>query len=106
MQSVVDLARLDVNDAEKTRNPDANMIRFANDAIARILVMRPDLNWGNYATGYTDLALGDNFPLGLEYRKPVSDFIVMCCETSDDPFAIEQRAVQALTLYMKGLGMG
>ena len=106
MQSICDLARLDINDDSKTRNTDANMIQFANDAIARILVMRPDLNFGNYATAYADVALTDNFPLSLEYRKPVSDFIVMCCETADDPFAVEQRAIQALTLYMKGLGMG
>lgn len=106
MQSVLDLARLDINDSEKTRNPDANMLKFANDAIARAYSLRPDLNWGNYQTGYTDLAASDPFPLGLEYRKAVSDFIVMCCETSDDPFAVEQRAIQALKLYMKGLGMG
>lgn len=106
MQSVADLARLDINDVEKTRNPDANMIKFANDAIARIYVVRPDLNWGNYQTGYTDVALTDVFPLPIEYRRPVADFMVMCCETSDDPFAVEQRAIQALALYMKGLGMG
>lgn len=106
VQSVLDLARLDLNDVAKVRNPDANMIQFANDGIAKVLVMRPDLNWGNYSTAYADLTTASSFPLPLEYRPGIANYIVMRCETADDAFANEQRAIQGLTLFLKDLGMG
>ena len=104
MQSIVDLARLDLDDASKVRNADDDMLKYANDAISRAYAIRPDMRFGNYTTTYSDLALTDNFPLELQYRKAVADFIVACCETHDDPFAVEQRALQAMKIYMIDLG--
>lgn len=105
MQSVLDLARLDTDDDAKVRNPDANTIRFANDGIAKAYALRPDLKWGSYATAYVDLTTDAAFPLPLEYRPAIANYITLRCETSDDPFAVEQRAIQALALYMKDLGL-
>ena len=105
MQSVMDLARLDLNDSEKTRNTDTNLLQYANNAIAKIKVMRPDLNWGNYTSAYADLTATDPFPFALEYRPAVANYIVMCAESSDDEFAIEQRAVQGMKLYLSDLGL-
>ncbi len=106
MQSVMDLARLDINDAAKTRNTDVNLLRFANDGVAKALVMRPDLNWGSYNTAYVDLAAGADFPLPLEYRPGIANYIVMRCEVADDPFAVEQRAIQGLKMFLGDLGLG
>lgn len=115
MQSVLDLARIDLNDAKVVsgtstvdtgcRNLDADLIKYANNGIARTLVIRPDLNFGNYAGTFADLTTASSFPLPLEYREPIADYIIMCAESSDDPFAVEQRAIQALKLYMAGLGL-
>ncbi len=106
MQSVIDLARLDINDAAKTRNLDANMIQFANDGIAKAVVMRPDLNYGNYGTAWADLTTASTFPLPLEYRPAIVNYIVMRCETADDTFANEQRAIQGLKMFLGDLGVG
>lgn len=106
IQSVMDLARGDLNDADKVRYADAELLKYANDGIARVKVMRPDLNWGNFATAYSDLLVTNDFPFGLEYRQPIADYIVAMAEKSDDPFAVEQRAVQGLKLFITGLGMG
>lgn len=106
MQSVVDLARLDLNDADKVRHTDVKMLAFANDGVAKTRVMRPDLNWGSYNTAYVDLAAGAPFPFGLEYRPGIANYVVMRCEVADDPFAIEQRAIQGLKLFLSDLGVG
>lgn len=106
MQSVLDLARFDLNDKDKVRNTDAAMIQFANDGIAKAVVIRPDLNWGNYSTAYADLTTASAFPLPLEYRPAIANYIVLRCETADDAFAIEQRAIQGLKLYLNDLGAG
>lgn len=104
MQSVVDLARLDLNDADKVRNLDVDMLGYANDGIARAYAIRPDMRFGSFSSAFSDLALTDNFPLGLEYRKAIADFVVACCETHDDPFALEQRGIQAMKIFMTDLG--
>ena len=106
VQSVMDLARLDLNDSDKTRHPDADMIRFANDGIAKALVMRPDLNWGNFNSAYVDYLATAEFPLPLEYRPGIANYIVMRCESADDPFAVEQRAIQGLKMFLGDLGVG
>ena len=106
MQSVIDLARLDLNDADKTRNSDVNMLAFANDGLAKAVVMRPDLNWGNYTTAYADLTTASSFPLPLEYRPGIANYVVLRCETADDAFANEQRAIQGLKMFMMDLGLG
>lgn len=106
VQSVMDLARLDLNDSAKTRNPDSSLIQFANDGIAKTLAIRPDLNYGNYNGTYADLTTASAFPLPLEYRPAIANYIVLRCETADDPFAVEQRAIQGLQMYLKDLGLG
>ena len=106
MQNIMDLARLDINDANKTRNTDVNMLKFANDGVAKALVMRPDLNWGSYNTTFADLTTASTFPLPLEYRPAIANYIVTRCESADDPFAVEQRAIQGLKLFINDLGVG
>ena len=106
IQNVMDLARVDLNDSAKTRNTDANLVQFVNDGIAKAYVIRPDLKYGSYGTAFVDLGTTAAFPLPLEYRPAIANYIVLRCETADDPFAIEQRAMQALKLYLSDMGMG
>jgi hypothetical protein len=51
------------------------------------------------------LTTASTFPLPLQYRPAIANYIVMRCEASDDEFAVEQRATQALKLYMADLGL-
>lgn len=113
MQSIVDLARLDLGDAkdattgdQDARNKDVDMVLYANDGIAKAFVIRPDLRWGNYATAWSDLALTDSFPLALEYRPGIVNYIVARCEFGDDAFVLKQRADQALAQFLRDFGMG
>lgn len=106
MQSVLDLALIDLNDTDKARNTDVNMLKFANDGIAKAVVMRPDLNYGSYTTAWADLTTASAFPLPLEYRPAIANYIVMRAEVADDAFANEQRAIQGLKMFMADLGVG
>lgn len=105
MQSIVDLARGDINDADKVRNTDTAMLAFANDGISRALVLRPDLKWGAHGQEYADLALTDTFPLKIEYRRAIADYVVANAEAADDPAALEQRTLQAMKMFMLDLGV-
>lgn len=114
MQEVCDLARLDLNDsttdpsgnAVTPRYPTADLLKFANDGIARAYAMRSDLNFGNYATTLPDLALTDPFPLPNEYRPAVTAYIVARNQSGDDEFVLQQRADKAMQDFIRNLGIG
>jgi hypothetical protein len=109
MQSILDEARLDLNDSASTdsdrRNPDANLLKYANDALAKAFVLRPDLNYGNYGSTFADLTTASTFPLPLEYRPAVVNYVVHRCEGGDDQFVSDGRAALALKLYKEDLGV-
>lgn len=115
LQDVVTLARIDLNDATTNpatgdaitpRYPDSDLLKFANDGIAKVLVMRPDLNFGNYATAYADLTLSDPFPLPSEYRPAITAYVVARNQSGDDAFVISQRADKSMADFMRNLGIG
>ena len=115
MQDVMDLARLDLNDLATgtivPRYPQTDLLKYANDGIARAVRLRPDLRYGNYGTGtstsadYTDLTTASTFPLDLLYRPAIASYIVARAEEGDDAFANQAKADKSLIDYMKGLGL-
>lgn len=116
VQEIMDLARLDLNDLATgtivPRYAQSDLLKYANDGIARAVRLRPDLRFGSYGTGtgtasdYTDLTTASTFPLDLLYRPAVAAYIVARAEEGDDAFANQAKADQSLIAYMKGLGLG
>lgn len=106
MQSLLDLARLDLNDDAKVRYPDSDLIKDANDAIAKALVLRSDLNYGSYGTAFVDLTTAADFPLPLEYRSGIVSYIIARAQSSDDEFVNNKRVEQGLAEFIRSLGMG
>ena len=115
VQTVIDEARLDLGDASTNpitgsaitpRYPDTDLLRFANAGIAKAIMLRPDLNFGNYLTIWTDVAATASFPLPIEYRAGIVSYVVHRNQSGDDPFAITQKADQGLIRYIRELGLG
>lgn len=91
-QNVVDRARVPLNDADKVRYPDADLIQGANKAMGLLRMRRPDLFFGTYATPLAAYTLADTFPLEEQFRPAVEDYITAWAEMRDDEAAIEARA--------------
>ena len=116
MSDIVDQARLDINDIATgtivPRYPTSDLLKFANDGIAKAYVMRPDLRYGSYGTGtgtasdYTDLTTASSFPLDLEYRAAIVSYVVARNQSGDDAFANNAKADLGLKQYLSGLGLG
>ena len=105
VQSVLDLARGDLNDADKIRFPDSDLLKAFNDCIARTYVYRPDLRFGNYPTAYTDLTVSSDCPLGIEYRQAIASYIIWSLQSGDDAFVLDERASKSYKEYLAGIGM-
>lgn len=103
MQTVLDLARIPLNDAGKMRYSDTNALKFANSAIARAYQIRPDLKFGGYGTAFTALLVGDAFPLPIGYEQAVADYVAGRMNTIDAEPENGQRALEFLALFDKAL---
>ena len=99
-QSVVDLARIPVNDAGKDRYSDTTLLAFANQGMLQIFKRRPDLftgQFGNPPRG--ENLLTDTFPLPAEYVQTVADYVTARAEMTDDEYANAGRAALFMQLF-------
>lgn len=114
-QSVIDLARETLNDDTKVRWTDAECLKYLKDALDAVYKIRPDLFYGDYSFDSTTLTLdGDNdetydadtdlFPINVNRRREVADYIIMRCETKDDEAVNNNRAVLAIEYFKEQLG--
>jgi len=103
LQTILDVARIPLNDAGKTRYTDARALIFANAAIARAYQIRPDLKFGDYGTAFTALLVSDTFPLPFQYEQAVSDYVTGRCNTLDSEPENGARASAFMALFEKEL---
>jgi hypothetical protein len=77
MQSVIDLARLDLNDDDKVRHPDTALLVFANNFIQESINQRPDWFFAiaNNLPSPT-LALGAQFPVAETHMRACADYVI------------------------------
>ena len=99
-QSVVDLARIPLNDTDKTRYSDADLLAYANHAMLQLLKNRPDLYIGSYASlPDGQKILTDAFPLPVQYVQTVADYVTGRAEMSDDEHVDSGRAALFAKLF-------
>ena len=93
-QQVVDKARKPLNDVDKGRHSDADLLGYANDGILLTRNRRPDVFFGQYLTlGTTEqLALTDICPLPAEFIPALADYITARGETLSDEAVLAERA--------------
>jgi hypothetical protein len=99
-QSVVDLARIPLNDTDQARYPDSTLLLFLNHGMLQILKRRPDLFIGRFQTPPEGQnALEDTFPLPGEYAQTVADYVTARAELTDDEHVNSGRAVVFMQLF-------
>lgn len=106
MQAVLDSARKPLNDAAKTRWPDADLLEYANEAVKILWRERPDLFFGSLSALPTDKTVSEAFPIGEEYLSAVRDYVVARAETRDDEEALQARAALFFQLFQGALKNG
>jgi hypothetical protein len=99
-QSVVDLARIPLNDADKARYPDAVMMSYANHGMLQVLKRRPDLFVGQFSSLPTgEAGPGDPFPLPGGYVQTLADYVTARAEMADDEHVNTGRAAVFMKLF-------
>jgi len=101
MQQVVDSGRYPLNDADKVRYTDTDLLVFARAALHLLLSKRPDLFFGRFTAlpSISTLALGDSFPLDDSMEPAVADYITARAESVNDESVVDQRAALFFGLF-------
>lgn len=99
-QSVLDMARIPLNDEDKVRYSDAQLLVFANHGVLALVKRRPDLFIGRFdALPDGQAALSDTLPVDAEHAQLVADWVVARAEMTDDEHANSGRAAAYINLF-------
>jgi hypothetical protein len=102
-QNALDRARIPLNDADKVRYPDVQLLSYANDAILILRQKRPDLFFGSWTMAPTEYILSDNLPVDDRYFPAVADYVTARAETRDDEDAMQARSAAFMSLFGSNL---
>lgn len=91
-QNLLDQARLTLQDADKTRYPDTDLMVYANEAMRVFRKVRSDLYFLSLTTPITDYLVGDNFPFAAEYEYPVKRYVIAAAQFRDDEYSVNGKA--------------
>ena len=103
LQSIVDDARVLLNDADKNRYADTLLLKYANEALGEAKRIRPDLFIGTFKTALSAYALTDSSPLTLEYEAYIKDYVIARANSQDDEYSIDGRASAFMQRFKTGL---
>jgi hypothetical protein len=99
-QTIVDLARIPLNDSDKVRYSDAQLMMFANQAMLAMSKRRPDLFIGQFSSMPNgEAGLADSFPIDPSHSQQVADWITGRAEMTDDEHADSGRAAQYVNMF-------
>lgn len=102
-QQILDMARVPLNDAAKTRYTDATLLGYLNAALLLLRKRRPDLFTGQWSALPGSLSLSTTWPTDDEYVPVVAEYVVARAELVDAEAPDAGRAGGFLTLFEKGL---
>ena len=102
-ETLINSSRVLLNDVDKIRYSDTQLLEYANEAIAEAKRIRPDLFFGKYKVALTEAVVSDDVPLSVEYHHYIKDYIISRSEFRDDEFAVDGRAGAFLQKYRNGM---
>ncbi|MEJ0004366.1 MAG: DUF6682 family protein [Pararobbsia sp.] len=103
-QTVIDRARIPLNDAGKTRYTDAALLSYLGDGIAEAYSLRPDLRFGSFTTNPVTLfELTDTFPLPVQHEVALQHYIIYRAENMDDENVNENREQKSFQMFERGI---
>jgi len=99
-QSLVDRARVSLNDPDKVAYSDEDLMTHAEEAMFILHGRRPDLFIRSSVLSPPDsYDLTDEFPVSSIYAPAVVQYIIARAMTKDDEHSVQQRASAFFQLF-------
>tara|TARA_Y100001938_G_scaffold127867_1_gene181129 strand:- start:184 stop:513 length:330 start_codon:yes stop_codon:yes gene_type:complete len=101
--TIISEARTFLQDTDTNRYSDADLLVYANEAIAEAKRIRPDFFYGTYSTALSTYATSDTVPLPIEYQSYLKDYIMARAEFRDDEYSVDGRIGSLMARFKGGL---
>jgi hypothetical protein len=102
-QTVIDDARVTLNDVDGTRYTAPQLMQFCNDGIQEIFRIRPDFLLGQYTAADVTYVESDPIPIPLKFQNLLGFYVVFRAELRDDEYSAESRAGAMRQLFKSEL---
>lgn len=104
-QTLIDRARVPLNDADKIRYTDAELLKYAADAYLLLRRYRPDMFLADWTlVDWSAFAVGTTFPKAPdEFLPAIADYVAARAEFKDDEHVVAERAGAFYELFTTGL---
>jgi hypothetical protein len=102
-QNIADSARIDLQDAAKTRYTDSQLLSYAIDGVQEMFRYRPDFQVGKYTDAAATYTLSSAIPVPSQYVMLLTHYVVFRAEMRDDEYAQDGRALAFLGRFEKEL---
>lgn len=96
---VIERARAKINDDDADRWTPEDALRDANDGIAAMLALRPDIFFGRTLKVDGDYAAGEAIPMDGRFALMLEDWLIHRAEYVDDEGASGTRSMSALQFF-------
>jgi len=102
-QTVIDDARVTLNDVDGTRYTTPQLMQFCNDGIQEAFRLRPDFLLGQYTAADVTYVETDQIPIPLKFQNLLNFYVVFRAELRDDEYSAESRAGAMRQLFKSEL---
>jgi hypothetical protein len=107
-QTVIDDARVLLNDEVSELNPDARyteaqLMGYARSALIEARRVRPDLFLSNLTTSFASYTAASTIPISDDYLIALVDYVAHRAELRDDEFTVDGRSSVLLQKFKAAL---
>lgn len=107
-QTVIDDARVLLNDEVSELNPDARyteaqLLGYAKSALIEARRVRPDLFLSSLTTSFAGYTVSSTIPISDDYLVSLVDYVVHRAELRDDEFTVDGRSSILLQKFKASL---
>jgi hypothetical protein len=88
-----------LQDADKLRYTDAQLLEYANDGVQEGFRIRPDFKLGSYTTAPSAYLVGNTVPFPYNYQMLLKHYVVFRAELRDDEYSQDGRAATLLGVF-------
>lgn len=99
LQEIVDLAREPLNDEDKDRYTDAQLLVHTIHGLLTAYRNRYDLFMGGATVPSTSMTLASTFPLAPEFAQVIADYVTARAESRDDEHVNNGRMAGFATVF-------
>lgn len=102
VQALLDRARIPLNDDEKVRYTDDELLRYFIEAMQLVMRKRPDLFIGSWQFVPSAMIVTDHVPIHEMYWQVLADYVTGRAESVDADMSAESRAMLFMNLSNAG----